>query len=66
MAKDGCIVSGGITYLIFWIYIGIAWIINLIQAIQLFMANDPETMRTLIVKVVGIVIAPASGITVWF
>jgi len=66
MKKQGCVLTGGMLYFVFWIYIGIAWIINLIQGIKLLLDYDPNNLGEVIIKAIGVFIAPAAGITVWF
>lgn len=49
--------------IVFYFYFFVAWVINLIQ----FLACDfSEPYREEIIKGIGVIIAPAAGITVWF
>lgn len=57
------IAGSGIFGILLSIYIGICWVINLIQ---LFNCDFDAPWKDELIHIIGVFIVPASGITVWF
>ena len=49
--------------LLVYIYIGLCWIVNLVQ---FFSLDFEPSYKAEIIKGIGIFVVPASGVTVWF
>ena len=49
--------------LLIYIYIGICWVVNLVQ---FFTLDFEPSYKAEIIKGIGIFVVPASGVTVWF
>jgi hypothetical protein len=57
------ILSSYLLYILFWVYTGICWVINLIQ---FFNCDFASPYKDELIHGIGIFMFPIAGITVWF
>lgn len=62
MSSEKAILGMGLAWLIFWIYVGICWVVNIVQLIS---CDFDTPWKDEIIHIIGLVIPPASGVTVW-
>lgn len=62
MSAEKGILGIGIFWLLFWIYTGICWVVNLVQLIS---CDFEGPWKEEIIHIIEVLISPASGVTVW-
>lgn len=62
MSAEKGILGLGLAWLLFWIVTGVCWVINLVQLVS---CDFEGPWREEIIHLIGLIIAPASIVTVW-
>lgn len=54
---------GGFLYILLWLYGIVAWIVNLVM---LFRCDFASPYKDEVIHIIGVLLPPASMVTVWF